>query len=228
MYPAKYIQQIPMTDMTLRPSNSSPGRTYRWFNESILPFGYGLHYTNFSASFSGSSSSQSRALNHGASFDLSSVSQSCNETYLAKCPFASVPITVSNTGDTTSDYSALLFLSGEFGPAPHPLKTLVSYKRMHSIAAGTSQTATLHLTLNSIARVDETGCKVVYPGTYELMLDTPTALASMTFELTGEQRTIEEFPQPPKERSGRSTDEVGDDYFVGGYEGAPQHVMENH
>lgn len=29
-YPAEYIQQVPMTDMTLRPGQTSPGRTYRW------------------------------------------------------------------------------------------------------------------------------------------------------------------------------------------------------
>lgn len=51
-YPARYVDQIPMTYMTLRPRGNQPGRTY-WFDQNaVLPFGYGLHYSNFSTAFS--------------------------------------------------------------------------------------------------------------------------------------------------------------------------------
>jgi hypothetical protein len=52
-YPSSYTSQLPLTDMSLRPDPASgrPGRTYRWLprNATVLPFGYGLHYTNFTA-----------------------------------------------------------------------------------------------------------------------------------------------------------------------------------
>lgn len=43
-YPANYVNEVPMTDMALRPSNgtgnttSSPGRTYSWFPNPVYPF----------------------------------------------------------------------------------------------------------------------------------------------------------------------------------------------
>ncbi|KAI0913977.1 glycoside hydrolase superfamily [Ustulina deusta] len=45
-YPADYVEHI-----ILRKSNSSPGRTYKFFDGAVQPFGYGLHYSCFSASF---------------------------------------------------------------------------------------------------------------------------------------------------------------------------------
>jgi len=42
-YPAKYTDQIPLTSMALRPTAGQPGRTYRWYSDAVLPFGYGLH-----------------------------------------------------------------------------------------------------------------------------------------------------------------------------------------
>lgn len=49
-YPASYAE-LPMTDMSLRPRASNPGRTYNFFDDAVLPFGHGLHYTTFEASF---------------------------------------------------------------------------------------------------------------------------------------------------------------------------------
>ena len=50
-YPAAYVDAIPMTDMALRPSSSSPGRTYKWYTGTpVFEFGFGLSYTNFSYS----------------------------------------------------------------------------------------------------------------------------------------------------------------------------------
>lgn len=48
MYPGDYVNQVPMTDMALRPSNgsdnttASPGRTYQWYPKTVYPFGYGI------------------------------------------------------------------------------------------------------------------------------------------------------------------------------------------
>jgi beta-D-xylosidase 4 len=46
MYPTNYVNQVPMTDMSLRPANASsnstnPGRTYQWYNKAVYPFGFG-------------------------------------------------------------------------------------------------------------------------------------------------------------------------------------------
>lgn len=104
----------------------------------------------------------------------------------------------------------LAFLAGEHGPSPHPNKRLVNYTRLHGVEAGETQTASLNLTLGSLARVDEMGNKVIYPGDYALMIDVQP-LAMVNFTLTGDEMMLEEWPQPPTPRYQTT------DYFVGGY-----------
>ncbi|KAJ3832789.1 hypothetical protein F5878DRAFT_713563 [Lentinula raphanica] len=99
----------------------------------------------------------------------------------------------------TSDYTALLFSNTTAGPSPAPLKQLVGYTRVKGIAAGQSATAQLSVTLGSIARVGENGDSVLYPGTFQLWVDTDVdgnGLARTTFELMGNQEVISEWPQP--------------------------------
>lgn len=103
---------------------------------------------------------------------------------------------VKNTGVVSSDYVALGFLSGSFGPTPYPLKSLVAYTRLHNITGGSSQTGTLNLTLGSLARADDAGDMVLYPGDYSLIIDTD-AKAAWNFTLTGDAATLDAWPAPP-------------------------------
>lgn len=211
-YPADYIASVPMTDMALRPNTSRgfPGRTYRWYDGvPVFAFGFGLHYTSFTAEISLAGSA--------SSFNISSLTSDCTEEYLDLCPFASVPVSVTNTGDTTSDYSALLFLKGQFGPEPYPHKTLVSYGRAHNIASLTTTEITLNLTLGSLSRVDKSGNRVLYPGSYSLVLDVDPELARLDFTLTGEAAILDNWPTLPVDRVGSPSNEVPEGYFVGGY-----------
>ncbi|PCH44282.1 glycoside hydrolase family 3 protein [Wolfiporia cocos MD-104 SS10] len=188
-YPIDYVYQIPMTDMALRPSATSPGRTYMWYTGTpVFPFGYGLHYTNFTSTLAQPSA---------ATYDIATLVGGCaGVAHPDLCAFESFAVNVTNTGSTTtSDYVALLFLAGEHGPAPYPNKVLVAYDRLHAIAPGSSQTATLNLTLGSLARVDDYGNTVLYPGEYELQLDYD-AQATASFTLTGEQAVLDYWPQP--------------------------------
>jgi beta-D-xylosidase 4 len=208
-YPSKYISEVPMTDMGMRPDENNPGRTYKWFNQTpVFEFGHGLHYTNFSASVA--SLKQSYTIS-----DLVSACPSINATNLDRCSFASVAVNVTNTGKTASDYVALGFIAGNFGPSPQPKKSLVGYQRLFNIAGGSTDTATLNLSLASLARVDEMGNKVLYPGDYSLQIDNgPLAVANFT--LTGDQQTLENWPQPPANRTSQGVKGI-EGYFVAGY-----------
>jgi beta-D-xylosidase 4 len=202
-YPADYITMIPMTDMSLRPNSSSgsPGRTYQWYTgEPVFEYGYGLHYTDFSASIQ----------SFGDSFAISDLMSSCNETYKDKCAFKTISVDVKNTGTTTSDYSTLAFIGGSHGPEPYPNKRLATYTRLHSITGGSTATAKLKMTLGSLGRVDETGSTYLYPGDYSIMIDTQP-LAVSNFTLTGSAMCLDDWPQPPT--PGWQTS----DYFVGGF-----------
>ncbi|KAI0828925.1 glycoside hydrolase family 3 protein [Trametes gibbosa] len=200
-YPAKYAEQVPMTDMTLRPSKTNPGRTYKWYSGTpVYEFGFGLHYTTFGfswaapgiaadASVGASSWAPTRTY---AISDLIAHGQR-SAAFLDLAPLDNFAVRVTNTGKTTSDYVALLFVSGSFGPAPHPNKQLVSYTRVHGLAPKKSAIAQLPVTLGSIARADETGAKWIYPGTYTVALDTNGAL-KRTFTLTGRAAKIASWP----------------------------------
>lgn len=215
-YPANYVSRVPMTDMSLRPNSTSgsPGRTYIWYNEEpILPFAHGLHYTNFTADFQPANPSSYGA--NGSTYDISTLLKDCSETYLDRCTFRSFSAEVTNTGSVTSDYVALGFLTGAHGPVPYPNKRLVAYERLHAVTGGSTSTAALNLTLGSLARVDDKGNKVLYPGDYALLVDIQP-LAFANFTLIGKATTLDLWPQPPAQTFQTS------EYFVGGYgSGAP-------
>jgi xylan 1,4-beta-xylosidase len=183
-YPAEYVQ-VPMTDMSLRPSSSNPGRTYKWYTGTpVFEFGHGLHYTSFTSSWAAAPATQ---------YVISSlVGNAGDPTDLA--PFDTFKVMVQNTGKVTSDYVALLFVNGTGGPAPFPNKELVSYTRLHGIAAGSRTMAVLPVSLGSIARADANGNLWVFNGTYQITLDTPGTL-SHSFKLVGEAVQITHFPQ---------------------------------
>ncbi len=196
-YPANYTSQIAMTDMRLRPSgDGGPGRTYRWYQTPVLPFGYGLHYTNFSV-FIGE--------HFPKQINISSLLEGCNNnnnnnnnnnTYKDTCPFPSLPVAVYNTGSRTSDFVALAFLSADgVGPKPYPIKTLAAYKRAGKLAPGAGRSFRLDWTLGNVARHDEKGNTVLYPGKYTILLDEPTAVKT-EFELVGEPVVLDYWPQP--------------------------------
>lgn len=208
-----------MTDMSLRPNatTGNPGRTYMWYNQSVVDFGFGLHYTNFATSVESSSSSD----NSSSSFAISDLTKDCHEKYPDLCPFRTVPITVRtvpitvrNTGNVTSDFVTLGFMAGAHGPEPRPIKKLVAYERLFAVTGGASATAHLNLTLGSLGRHSEAGDLVVYPGEYSLLVDVPTQ-AMWNFTLTGDELTLEQWPQGPQQRAyqnvyGQTGDVYGD------------------
>ncbi|KAK8110991.1 uncharacterized protein PG998_007448 [Apiospora kogelbergensis] len=189
-YPAHYVDDVPMTDMSLRPNATSgnPGRTYMWYNQSVVDFGFGLHYTHFTASFANDSDA--------SSWDIQSLMQGCTEAYKDLCSFQSVGVSVRNEGSVKSDFVTLGFVAGEHGPTPYPIKQLVAYERLFAVEAGATAMAHLNLTLGSLARHDDMGNLVLYPGDYSLLVDVPTQ-ATWNFTLTGKEATLEEWPQAP-------------------------------
>ncbi|KAG2104344.1 glycoside hydrolase family 3 protein [Suillus discolor] len=186
-YPASYVNEIPMTNMNLRPNSTSPGRTYIWYTGTpVYEFGYGEHYTTFCYKWvrAPATSYNIQALIDGGKY----------AAYLDVAPFATLAVSVTNTGNRTSDYVSLLFASGMYGDAPYPNKVLVSYTRSHGIMPDTTAIAELPITLGNLARADTDGNFWLYPGTYELALDTSGVLTSK-FKLTGSAARLTSFPQ---------------------------------
>ncbi|KAJ7164678.1 beta-xylosidase [Mycena crocata] len=188
-YPASYTNAVPMTDMSLRPSATNPGRTYKWYTGTpTFEFGTGLSFTTFSLSFTGTSA---------VSYDIQTlISAGASAAHLDLAPFDTFKVAVQNTGSAVSDFVALLFVNTTAGPAPFPNKELISYARTKGVAAGQSATASLSVTLGSIARVADDGSAWLFPGDYTLLVDVPTAITH-NFALTGTAAQIIKFPSDP-------------------------------
>jgi xylan 1,4-beta-xylosidase len=139
-------------------------------------------------------------LQNTTTFSTSDLTSSCdraNYPHLDLCPFLSsspFSVNITNTGTVGSDYVALAFVSGDFGPEPRPRKSLVSYKRLFGIGPGESQTAELVMNLGGLARHDEQGNQVLYPGTYRIEVDVPMQV-SWDFVLEGGEVVLDEWPQ---------------------------------
>ncbi|KAJ5483095.1 exo-1-4-beta-xylosidase bxlB [Penicillium diatomitis] len=197
-YAASYADEVSLFDINLRPNTnrSYPGRTYKWYTGTpVLPFGFGLHYTEFNFEW--------RKGTLKEEYNIQKLIESCQKKtdFIVNdnTPFASVKINVKNVGQVDSDYVSLLFLSSkDSGPAPRPRKTLVAYSRLHGIKKGEEQTTMLNLTLGSLARADENGSLVIFPGHYKIALDNDESL-TYEFDLRGDAHVIETLPGPQEE-----------------------------
>lgn len=190
-YPAKYVHDVAMTDMSLRPSSDNAGRTYRWYKDAILPFGYGLHYTDFQVTWKDSRLgpySTSQLAMHAS--QIAPVDTALFDTF---------SLTITNTGKVRSDYVALVFLTTDNArPTPYPIRTLVGYQRVKGIKPRETRKVDIVITLGSVARTADNGDLVIYPGAYMLQVDVGGKYPAASFEIVGEQKVLYRFPQPAK------------------------------
>ncbi|KAK8072227.1 hypothetical protein PG996_005575 [Apiospora saccharicola] len=194
-YPASFVNQIKMTNMDLRPGPGNPGQTYKWYNGTpVFPFAHGLHYTTFNATFSAPSTFPTTfsTANLTSPINFNATGPPGSGNYPDLAPFATVNITVTNTGskNVTSDYVILLFARGEYGPTPYPNKSLVGFARAHGVAPGATAEVALPLKLGALARGDGDGNLVLWPGKYTLALDVDERDV-WDFEITGDEVVLE-------------------------------------
>lgn len=191
-YPTDYATQFSALDMGLRPNGSNPGQTYIWYTGTpVFQFGDGLFYTTFKES-AAACHSKSRQ----NTYNIKGLTSAPTPGYdfIEQVPFLNFTATVKNKGRTASPYTCMLFASTKnAGPAPYPNKWLVGFDRLTTIAPGRSSTLTIPVTLGSVARVDNNGDRVLYPGQYELALNNDRSVV-VKFELIGEPVTLETWP----------------------------------
>lgn len=188
-YPASYTDEFDQLDMQLAPDGSNPGQTYMWYTgEAVYQFGHGLFYTTFDEKLVNDSMASAYNI---TKYDAASHS---GYEYVEDVPLLNFTFTVTNTGDTASDYTAMLFASTTSGPAPRPIKWLVGIDREATLHPGDSCEVSIEVPIGALARADEAGDLVVYPGTYELALNNEKSIVA-SVELMGTAVTIAKWPR---------------------------------
>ena len=126
---------------------SMKGRTYRYFNDALYPFGYGLSYTSFEIR---------------------------NEKLEMRNDGGSMTVDVVNTGKKDGTEIVQLYIRNLQDP-DGPLKSLRAFQRV-DVKAGQTATATLKLERKSFEFWDpETNTMRVKPGRYEILVGTSSA-----------------------------------------------------
>jgi len=167
VYPANFANQVPETDMGMRPNGANPGRTYRFYTGPIIyPFGQGLSYTTFTFEWS-------NTLDIVISRDLihSHVSKASYSPFSGPT-LASSTCVVTNTGQRTSDVTVLAFMVGpDPGKNGNPMKTLFGFERVRNLAPGQKSTVTFPIAAHDLSYVNEQGQREGHSGTWSMVVE---------------------------------------------------------
>ena len=121
---------------------SMKGRTYRYFNDALFPFGYGLSYTSFT-------------IDNG-------------QLKIDKKGNGTLTVDVKNTGSRDGEEIVQLYIR-DLQDKEGPLKSLRGFQRVN-VKAGQTQKVTIELTPQSFEFWDlETNTMRVKPGKYQLL-----------------------------------------------------------
>ena len=136
---------------------SMKGRTYRYFNDALFPFGYGLSYTQFELG------------------ELSVV-RGAESAYTAEAqPVFEIDTELSNTGSRSGSNVVQVYIRNLQDP-DGPLKSLRAFKRTASLKPGEKCHVSFILSHKSFEFWDpETNAMRVKPGKYEIMVGTSSA-----------------------------------------------------
>ena len=139
---------------------SMRGRTYRYFDDALFPFGFGLSYTSFKLG--------EPNLNSQNTQNIQSIQNN---------PIT-LTIPVTNTGKRDGTETVQLYIRNP-QDADGPLKSLRAFQRIH-VKAGQTATAQLTLTDSSFEFWDAgSNAMRVKPGKYEILVGTSSKAADL-------------------------------------------------
>ena len=137
-----------LPDATDYDMSKSPGRTYRYYNNKpLIPFGFGLSYTQFKYS-----------------------KMTVSESTINPCDSLQVSVDVTNTGSLAGDEVVQVYISPTNIPNSKPFFPkiqLVSFERVNIPVSG-SHTSSFKMNPYLLSLVDENGVNYIYPGIYKL------------------------------------------------------------
>ena len=145
---------------------SMRGRTYRYFDDALFPFGFGLSYTSFKLG-------EPNLNNQNTQNTLNTLN-----TLNTQISPITLTIPVTNTGKCDGTETVQLYIRNP-QDADGPLKSLRAFQRIH-VKAGQTATAQLTLTDSSFEFWDAASNTMrVKPGKYEILVGTSSKAADL-------------------------------------------------
>jgi hypothetical protein len=182
-YPASYVDQVNMTDMTMRPSTTNPGRTYKFYTgQPVYEFGFGLSYTTFSYTWDNDTTIRSYSI------------QPLMKTNSTQKHFllAFFRVNVTNTGMMDGDEIVLAYLKPpqilRDGQTP-PIKQLFGFQRVHLIINETKEVF-FPLNIETLLTIARDGSKWLHSGEYHILIGNQQMF---TIELHGDSILWKKF-----------------------------------
>ncbi len=163
IYPASYVNLVSMFDMQMRPSATSPGRTYKFYTgQAVYEFGTGLSYTTFVYSWSNNTMVSSYLIR-------SLMKDNYDEKHVVE---DNLRVNVTNTGLMAGDDVVLAFVTppqiSRNGQTP-PIKQLFGFERVHLNVNETTQVF-FPFRISALLQVAHDGSKWLYPGSYRIVI----------------------------------------------------------
>ncbi|KAF7048644.1 hypothetical protein CFC21_057368 [Triticum aestivum] len=180
----KYIHQIPMTSMELRPrpDHGYPGRTYKFYDgpEVLYRFGHGLSYTKFRYETSAGNGTAVTLAAGGHCKRLSYKAGAVDAT--PSCPAIDVAshscketvdfnVSVVNGGDVDGSHTVLVYTVPPPEVAGAPIKQVVAFQRVFVKAGGAATVGFSLKVCEAFGIVEKTAYTVVPSGVSTVLLE---------------------------------------------------------
>jgi beta-D-xylosidase 4 len=155
IYDKDYINQVKMTDMSFKPHDGGPGRSYRYYTGKPLYSAFtGLSLTTF---------------------DLTTFNGDEKEFIIFqagdKSVFSPYSIKVTNTGTRAGDEVVFMFASSSEINSDGLIRRLTGFERVH-LLPGESKVVNFSITVNTLKRTNSIGDIVSTPGDYVVSFTT--------------------------------------------------------
>ncbi len=162
-YPASYVDNLSMFDMSMRPSSTNPGRTYKFYTgQPVFEFGFGLSYTTFSYQW----------YNESTSISYSIQSLMKNNPDRVNFRMQSFRVNVTNTGMRDGNDVVLAYVTPpqvlRDGQTP-PIKQLFGFERIQLNVNETKQVF-FPFHIETLFTIAQDGSKWLYSGEYHILI----------------------------------------------------------
>ncbi|PUZ45777.1 hypothetical protein GQ55_8G251900 [Panicum hallii var. hallii] len=198
-YPQDYLQKAPMTNMAMRanPKSGYPGRTYRFYTgPTVLPFGHGLSYTQFTHSLAHAPAQLTVQLagGHAAATSLLNATRSGGSARAvrvahARCEGLAVPVHVDvrNVGGRDGAHSVLVYHAAprSAAVAGAPARQLVAFEKVHVPAGGVARVEMAVGVCEGLSVADRDGVRRIPVGEHSLMIGELTHSVTIGVEQLG-------------------------------------------